>query len=497
MGNSQANATFPLLLLAGAAETSAGPTRGAFQQLDQVSFLAPHTKLAVRPPSLAQLPSSLRDAYQASFYGRPGPSYVDLPADYIQTALSSSFSTSAPTLAPVPAPPAPSAAPARIAALAAAIRTAKAPLVIVGKGAAYARAEDVLRAFVASTQLPFLPTPQGKGVLPDNDVLNTSAARSTALQNADLILLLGARLNWILHFGERFRRDARVAQVDIHAEELGRGTHGADPDLAIAGDITAVVSQLAGALRGFSHPATSQWRATLKAAAGKNMASALAREGRVTQSGARLTYHRAFSLIQAALHRLVGPAGADDLIYVAEGANTMDIARSVFTVSQPRQRLDAGTYATMGVGLGYAVAAAVVHAGTRKRVVALEGDSAVGFSLAEVETMSRYRMPILIFVLNNGGVYHGLGMGEVEWERDPRREQGVLPPTALGWETRYELVAQGLGGRGWRVETELELTTAVEEAWAHCDGPSVVNVVIESGKGGAVKFNWMNEKPKL
>jgi 2-hydroxyacyl-CoA lyase 1 len=492
VGNSMVNATFPLLLLAGSAPTTDLATKGAFQQLDQVALLAPHTKLALRPPTLSQLPAALRDAYRTAFYGRPGATYVDLPADYIQAVYSA-----APNIAAIPPPPSQLGDPARIAAIAAALRAAKAPLIIIGKGAAYSRAEHVLREFVDTTQIPFLPTPQGKGVIPDSHALNTSTARSAALKGADFVLLLGARLNWILHFGTRFNPAAKIAQVDISPEELGR--NGLDPALSVVGDIPAVVQQLRAAVQGLRHPADSEWRAALRASADRNTKKARKLEGEITRPGQRLGYQRVFRLIEDTLlrHAATGP---EELVYVSEGANTMDISRSIFSIAAPRQRLDAGTYATMGVGLGYAVAAELAYnyPVQTKRVVAIEGDSALGFSLAEIETMARYRLNTIVVVMNNGGVYHGIAddtreFGE-KWESDERRRQGTLPSTALGFETAYHTVAQGLGARGYRVETEDELVKAVTEAWRYTDGPTLINVIIRSGAGGALSFGWLEKK---
>ena len=190
----------------------------------------------------------------------------------------------------------------------------------------------------------------------------------------------------------------------------------------------------------------------------------------------------------------------------------MDISCSILTVSQPRQRLDAGTYATMGVGLGYAIAAEMAYNHTheatpspssppiRKRIVSIEGDSALGFSLSEIETMSRYRLPIIIFVINNGGVYHGIPDNMPSWgadwwdgDKQGKRRDALLTSTALGFETGYDVVARGLGGRGWKVVDEKGLVRAVLEAWEHRDGPSVVNVIIASGIGEKLEFGWLGK----
>ena len=451
-------------------------------------MLAPHTKLALRPPTLSQLPASIADAYRTAFYGRPGPTYIDLPADYIQAAV--------PTLPALP-PPVPSQpqlhpSPCRIRDLAAAFRTAQRPLLIIGKGAAYARCEDTLRVFSAKHAIPFLPTPQGKGVLPDSSELNTSAARSTALKGADLVILLGARANWILHFGTRFAEGAGVWQIDIAAEELGR--NGLRPEHAILSDLAPALAAISGELGEWAHPTTSAWRTTLTASQSKNADKAAKVEGLRTAPGERLAYHRVFHLLQAELLRRTT---AEQLVYVSEGANTMDISRSIFTIASPRQRLDAGSYATMGVGLGYAIAAATVY--PTKRIIAIEGDSALGFSLAELETLARFKMPVIVVVMNNGGVYHGISDDsdkgwEGKWEGEHRRKEQKLPSTALGYETRYEEVCRGLGGKGWRVTTEEELVRAVAEAWEYKNGPSLLNVVIRSGAGGKLSFGWLEKK---
>ncbi|PWW76868.1 Thiamine diphosphate-binding protein [Tuber magnatum] len=357
------------------------------------------------------------------------------------------------------------------------------------------------------TKIPFLPTPQGKGVLPDDHPLNTSSARSAAIIGADVVLLVGARLNWILHFGEppKWSPGVRIAQIDISPEELGRGT--ADPTLSIHGDITSVITQLKTYLSDYCH-ASSSWSNTLSTSAAQNLAIARAKASTPTSP---LTYHRTFTLIRSTLESL-SPGGAENLVYVSEGANTMDISRSIFTVSQPRQRLDAGTYATMGVGLGYAIAAEMAYNHTheaspspsspsiRKRIISLEGDSALGFSLPEIETMSRYRLPIIIFVINNGGVYHGISDNTPAWgtdwwdmDKEGKRRDILLASTALGFETEYDVVARGLGGRGWRVVDEEGLIGAVQGAWEHRDGPSVVNIIVASGAGGKLEFGWLGK----
>jgi 2-hydroxyacyl-CoA lyase 1 len=481
IGNSSANA-FPMLLIAGSSETHL-VSKGAFQEMDAISLLTPHTKFAVRG-GIDTIPRSIAEAYRVAFYGRPGTGFVDLPADVIQ-----GFTSSLQTLKPLPNAPRGGPDPDRILEAAHLLRNAKAPLVVLGKGAAFSRAESQISNLINATNLPFLPTPMGKGVLPDSHPSNVASARSTALKHADVVLILGARLNWILHFGSEPKWNASVKfiQVDLSAEELGKNA--GDAELGIVGDINVVVSQLSVLLQGWSYDTSSPYIAALSASKAKNEANA-ARVAKIDKSP--MTYHRTFDVIKETLHRL-SPPEEGNIVYISEGANTMDISRSVFPVSAPRLRMDAGTYATMGVGLAYAIAAHQAYnlneapPSKRKKIVCLEGDSAFGFSMPEVETMARYNMDILIFVINNGGIYHGDCEDADRWlEMQSHTASGAtsggLRSTSLGYQVRYEKMAEMCGGKGFFVSTPEELERATEEGFKSA-GPVVVNVLIESGSG--------------
>lgn len=512
IGNSSINA-WPLLLLAGSSETHL-VHRGAFQELDAISLLAPHTKLSIRPPSLEAIPSVIQNAYRTSWYGRPGTGFVDLPADMIQGEVEDENDVQ--NTGPISNGPAPGAEETIVFKIAQLIKSAKAPLVVIGKGAAYAQAESFIRHLVDTAQLPFLPSPMGKGVIADSHPLNTASARSTALKEADVVLLLGARLNWIFHFGDapKWNEAAQFIQVDIDAQPLGQNNP--TPHLSLWGDLRTVVPQISSALGTWHYePKTSPYSSHLAASRAKNVETAAKKAAEDTLP---MTHAKALSTIESALHRLSPPDEAG-IVYVSEGANTMDISRSIFPVSYPRLRLDAGTHATMGVGMGYAIAAHEAYNGTageatsgpqesrrkRKKVVALEGDSAFGFSAMEVETMSRYGMDILIFVLNNGGVYHGDSDTADEWLRmqgvtlqqstkavrptsDQKQESG-LRSTSLGFEVSYEKIAEACGGSGYLVRTPEELAKATEAGFKDSK-VCIVNVIIESGKKGKLEFGW-------
>jgi 2-hydroxyacyl-CoA lyase 1 len=300
-------------------------------------------------------------------------------------------------------------------------------------------------------------------------------------------------LNWILHFGEdpKWNPDVKIIQVDISAEELGKNN--GDPALGVIGDIKAVTTQLTKALGSWQYNTSSEYVRSFKASAAKNEAKA-AKAAKVDKIP--MTYARTFDMIKETIDKFSPPEDGG-VVYVSEGANTMDISRSAFPVEHPRLRLDAGTYATMGVGLGYAIAAHCAYnlpspeaaSGPRaghKKVVCLEGDSAFGFSSAEVETMARYRMDILIFVINNGGVYHGDSDDPDAWLQLQNntiegKVQGGLRSSSLGWEVGYEKIAEMCGGKGFLVRTPEELAKATEEGFK-ASVPVVVNVIIEAGQ---------------
>lgn len=478
-----------MLLLAGSHETYL-TGKGAFQEMDAVSLLSGSTKFAARVQDLSVAPGMIRDAYRVSFFGRPGPAFLDLPADLLTATLKDN-----PRLSPLqalPSPPKPSATPETIAKVANLLRSSQNPLVVIGKGAAYCRAENVIRSFIDSTRLPFLPTPMGKGVVPDSHPCNVAAARSTALKEADVVLVLGARLNWILHYGSppKWNASVQIVQVDICAEEIG--SNGGNPLLGLVGDIISVVAQLAKELVGWRY-CNNEFISKLDRAKDMNSQKAAAA---YFDSSIPMSYRVAFDAIKKTLDR-ISPARDGQYTIVSEGANTMDISRTVFSLEHPRLRLDAGTNATMGIGLSFAIAAYMTYNVTceglsgpsqKKKIIAVEGDSGFGFSAMEVETMARFKMDILIFVINNSGIYHGDATSSEDWYKrqsttvGTKEERGArLRSTSLLWETGYDKIAEACGGRGFLVRTPEELKTATEIGYS-ANVPCVVNVIIKAGE---------------
>ncbi|XP_077124967.1 2-hydroxyacyl-CoA lyase 1 isoform X1 [Ranitomeya variabilis] len=466
MANSNMNC-WPVLVLGGSSDTNQ-ETMGAFQEFPQVESCRLYSKLSVRPSSLEAIPSVIEKAVRTSMYGRPGACYIDIPGDYVNKMIDRSGVSFPECCLPRPIS---FADPSQIQKAIAELKSAKNPLLVVGKGAAFSHAETSIRRFVNESGLPFLPTPMGKGVVPDNHPSCVAAARSSALQNADVILLLGARLNWILHFGlpPRFQPDVKIIQVDICAEELGNNVK---PVASLLGDVDAVTQQLLERVQNLSwkYPTNTEWWNSLRKKMNANL-----KKSKELASGESvpMNYYTVFRYVKEAL--------PDDCVIVSEGANTMDIGRTVLQNIHPRHRLDAGTFGTMGVGLGFAIAAAMVvkDEAPGKRVVCVEGDSAFGFSGMEVETICRYNLPIVIIVVNNNGIYNGFD--EASWASmlqagDPT---SVAPPVSLKPNARYEQVMMAFGGKGYFVNTPEELQKALTSSFADKNVPSLINVMID------------------
>ena len=457
---------WPMILIGGASPIYQNGM-GAFQEERQTELAAPYCKYAHNIEHAERIPYYVAQAVRSSIYGRPGPVYLDFPDDVIRTEVDEENLNQLPR---VPEPPRTLADPDAVEQALDALESAAKPLVVVGKGMGWSRAEDEVRAFIERTQLPFLASPMGKGILPDDDSLSVGAARSTALREADVVFLMGARLNWIMHFGlpPRFNKDVRIIQLDINPEEIGRNVA---TEVALLGDGKAIVKQLNTALgnRQWFYPDETAWRQTLQ---GKAAANAEAVKAMIEDDSSPMNYYRAFKDINEWL--------PDDAIIIGEGANTMDIGRTQMLNKLPRHRLDAGTYGTMGIGLGFAIAAAVTN--PDKPIVSVQGDSAFGFSGMEIETMVRYKLPIKVIVLNNGGIGGGIG---------PLKEGQTVPPGILTYGAHYEGMMEALGGKGYYVEDPQDLRGALDDAMAF-NGPTLINVPLNPRAGRKPQqFGWL------
>ncbi|SCU91320.1 LAME_0E12046g1_1 [Lachancea meyersii CBS 8951] len=467
---------WPLLVVAGSSEDV---HRGGFQELDQVSLLSPYVKFSARlnPSNVDEM---LYNALRQASLGTPGVSYLDLRGDvFHQKCLRNEPERPRPLHAVKYQP-----VDLDLEFVAGVLRSSKNVLCVIGKGATN-NANEV-RQFVKQFQIPFLPTPMAKGVVPDSSALNVSSARSLALRSADVVLVLGARLNWILHFGEppRWKDSAVFIQVDTTAEDLGHNNaHGTT--YSLCGDVGLTLQRLTPLLKEVKYTGVSQELGD-KIQANQDVLRAKEDVKKTTGTTA-LTYNQVYAMVRRCIVD-------QNTIIVSEGANTMDVARVSFPTDYPKQRLDAGTNATMGVGVGYAIAAKLAH--PDKLVLCIQGDSAFGFSGMELETAARCHLGMVFMVMNNGGIYHGdSGANDPSTGTVSNRE---LASTSLTRKCRYDLVAEGLGCRGFLVENITELNDAFQKALkiAATGQPALLNVIIEPGRQGKLEFGWQN-KPKL
>lgn len=436
MANAQINC-WPLIVIAGSTFQDHEGI-GGFQEYPQVDSVRIYCKYAVRPPTVASIPSHIEKAVRLSTYGRPGVSYLDFPGNVLRASV-----LNANIFEDYTHPNPPQCYPETESTKKAVglLKSSKRPLVIIGKGAAYARAEYPIRQFIERTNIPVLATPMGKGVVPDNSDKSVASARTLALQKADVILLLGARLNWILHFGRppRYAADVKVIQVNLLTignlsldHKFGKHNFSLQVDLcpeelhnsiksavAIQSDILPFANQLLEQIGNYRFDPKSEWWTVLKYKCDLNRRTV---NEMALSTSVPLNYYSVFHHVQEIIPK--------DAIIVSEGANTMDIGRSMLHNILPRHRLDAGTFGTMGVskrkhihkngfvckiligsqvGPGFAIASALFCRDNfpEKRVICVEGDSAFGFSGMEVETMYRYKLSIVIIIVNNGGIYSG------------------------------------------------------------------------------------------
>jgi 2-hydroxyacyl-CoA lyase 1 len=466
LANAQQNG-WPMILIGGASETWRNGM-GAFQEERQVYIATPFSKFAHAIEHVHRIPFYVEMAVRNAIYGRPGASYLDI-ADDIITGKVDESRVEEPERCPDP--PRTQAVQADVEKALDALRSAERPLVIIGKGMAYSRAEDEVRAFIERTKVPFLASPMGKGVMPDNHPLSVGAARSHALQNADVVFLMGARLNWIMHFGlpPRYNKNVRFIQLDIAAETIGQN---APTEVALVGDGKAIVAQINESLkkREWVYPSDTPWHTSIAEKAAANAAQIAPQ---LADDQAPANYYRALKDVAAWT--------PDDAIIIGEGASTMDIGRTQLFNSKPRHRLDAGSYGTMGIGMGFVVAAAVVH--PDKPIISVSGDSAIGFSGMEMETVCRYNLPVKIVVFNNGGI----GPGHAKHPDNPLKN---LKPNALIYGARYDKMMEAFGGKGWFVENPKDLKSALEQATAH-KGPALVNVMIsQESARKPQQFRW-------
>jgi oxalyl-CoA decarboxylase len=455
-----ANATtncFPMILISGSSDRAiVDLEQGDYEEMDQLAVARPHCKAAYRVNRSQDIGIGIARAIRAAVSGRPGGVYLDLTAEVLGSGLDveTAKKSLVKVVDPAPAsPPAPEAVARAIDLLASARR----PLAILGKGAAYARADNEIRSFLETTGIPFLPMSMAKGLLPDEHPQSAAAARSYAIGNADVVLLAGARLNWLLSHGRAplWSEGTRFVQIDISPTEFDSNRAIAAP---VVGDIKSVFAAFNAALK----PGKIERQAAWVDEIGKRKQQNVERmAARLNADPSPMNFSSALRAVRNAL------ATQPDVYIVNEGANTLDFGRNIIDMNLPRHRLDSGTWGVMGIGMGYAIGAAAV---TSKPVVAIEGDSAFGFSGMEIETICRYELPVTTIIFNNNGVYRG----------DPADRP--YSPTGLLRDARYEKIIEAFGGAGYHCEDTPSLTKALSDALAS-GKPALINAVIDPTAG--------------
>ena len=459
---------FPMILISGSSEREiVDLQQGDYEEMDQLAIAKPLCKAAFRVLHAEDIGIGIARAIRSAVSGRPGGVYLDLPAKLFAQSMNEAAGRKTLIKVVDPAPqqiPGPDAVKRAVELL----KNAKKPLIVLGKGAAYAQADAEIRSLIEKTGIPYLPMSMAKGLLPDTHELCASAARSFVLPGADVVMLVGARLNWLLSHGKgktwggKSSKDwggQKFIQVDISPTE-------ADSNVAIdaplVGDIGSCISALMQGLGSNPNKPPAEWTGAIaekkKANVGK-MAETLAKDP------SPMNFHSALNVVRDIVK------ANPDAILVNEGANALDFTRSIVDMVKPRKRLDVGTWGIMGIGMGFSVAAAVV---TGENVIAIEGDSAFGFSGMEVETICRYNLPVCVVVMNNNGVYGG---------KDVNPTGGPdVAPTVFVKGARYDKLIEAFGGVGVHATTPAELRKAMEEA-IRSRKPTLINAVIDEGAG--------------
>jgi oxalyl-CoA decarboxylase len=473
--NALAHATtncFPMILISGSSEREiVDLQQGDYEEMDQLAIAKPLAKAAFRVLHAEDIGVGIARAIRAAVSGRPGGVYLDFPAKLFAQSLDAEAGTKSLIKVVDPAPKQIPGADAVKRALDL-LKSAKKPLIILGKGAAYAQVDTEIKALIEKTGIPYLPMSMAKGLLPDTHELCASAARSFVLPGADVVMLIGARLNWLLSHGKgktwggKGHKDwggQRFIQVDISPQEADSNVR---IDAPLVGDIGSCVSALLGEMgrnAGSSWPKPpAEW---LNAVAEKKNGNVAKMAETLAKNPTPMNFHSALNVVRDIVK------ANPDAMFVNEGANALDFTRSIVDMYKPRKRIDVGTWGIMGIGMGYCVAAAVA---TRQQVIAIEGDSAFGFSGMELETICRYNLPVCVVIFNNNGVYKGTDI-------NPTGGPDVAP-TVFVKGARYDKLIEAFGGVGVNATTPAELRKGMEEA-IRSRKPTLINAVIDETAG--------------
>lgn len=451
---------YPMIQISGSSDREPiDLDQGTYEGLDQLNVAKGLVKAAYRVNKPEDIPTAVIRAYRAAVSGRPGGVYLDVPTPCLGAVVDREQAMS---WLETPVDPAPAMIPSaesvdRALKL---LSSAKRPAIVLGKGAQYAQIDDKIKKLVETLGVPFLPMSMAKGLIPDNHPQSAIAARSTIMEEADVVMLVGARLNWLLSRGHgKWNPDGQFIQLEIEPTEIDCNRHIAAP---VIGDLESSVDALLAKLPDYKMSIDPAWMEKIQSITKvKNAEFAQ----RLVPQTVPMTHWSALSAVKKVYD------ANPDLILVNEGANTLDDTRDTLDIMQPRHRIDCATWAIMGMGMGSAIGAAVATGG---RVLAVEGDSAFGFSGMDFSTICRFKLPVTVVIFNNGGIYNGIGVN-ANGDSDPA-------PTTLDIHARYDKLGDAFGAKTYYVTTPAELEQALTEAVA-LKGPALIDVQLAADSG--------------
>ena len=468
---------YPMIQISGASDPQmVDMNMGTYEQLDQLNAARPFVKAAFRCSHAKDIPSAVARAYRAAVSGRPGGVYIDMTTPALAEVMDAAEAEKL-YYEPVDiaTPVAPNAESVKRAVEI--ISQAKNPAILLGKGAAYAQVDDKIKELVEKYNIPYLAMSMAKGLMPDEGPLSALACRSTIMEKADVVIVIGARINWMLSFGRgRWNPNVKFVQLDVEPQEIDRNVPIAAP---VVGDMGLALDAILAGLQGVKMSADPAWVPALQAET-KEKNAKFAERLQNAASAVPMNHWTALGAIKPVL------AANPDVILINEGANTLDDTRDTITQSLPRHRVDCASWSIMGMGMGSTIGAAV---STGKSVVAIEGDSAFGFSGMDFSTICRYQLPCTVVIFNNGGIYNGIGV-------DPGDSKGVAP-TTLDVNARYDKLAEAFGAANYYVSTPAELAEALKAGIAS-KKPCMINVQLgaDSGKESG-HIGYLNPTPLI
>ncbi len=479
-----ANATvncYPMIQISGASDpTMVDMNMGTYEQLDQFNTAKPLVKAAFRCSHAKDIPSAVARAYRAAVSGRPGGVYIDMTTPALGEIMDASEAEKL-FYQPVDiySPVAPNqAAVDRAVEL---LTTAKRPAILLGKGAAYAQVDDKIKELVETYNIPYLPMSMAKGLMPDNGPLSALSCRSDIMEKSDVVMIIGARLNWMLSFGRgKWNPAIKFIQLDVEPQEIDVNVPIAAP---VVGDMSLSLDAILAGLKGKKMAADPEWVLTIQSET-KAKNARFAKRLADAATASPMNHWTALGAIKPILE------ANPDIILVNEGANTLDDTRDAVDMTLPRHRVDCATWAIMGMGMGSCIGAAIA---TGKQVVAIEGDSAFGFSGMDFATISRFKLPVTVVIFNNGGIYNNIGVNP---STDPAIEKDPAP-TTLDLDARYNKIAEAFGAKGYYVTTPAELSQALTEAIAS-KAPAIIDVQLagDAGKESG-HIGYLNPSPLI